>query len=162
MKRVAWIRVRVFLKPDDAHLEDSLRRILAEAIPLTGREAYRQGIRLERTVKEGFEGKKIIVLTLTVSKEKPALRLLSRLIARLAPGEMSRLLRHAHEYVDEHGRLYLRLDLHGYVLGRALLVHHGHCVHTTIQFLAYPKTREGILSVARSLLEAMTPPILDG
>ncbi len=152
MRRLAWLRVRVFLKPADAGLEAPLLSLLQQAVPLQGEDAERAGVTLVRTVEEGFEGKKIITLTIRAEKEKTALTLLTHLLSHVQPRERDRLERELPNRIDDQGRLYIRLDPEGLLEGRALIIDHGRCVHLTLQLISHPKTREGLLQTARSLL----------
>ena len=161
MRRLAWLRVRIFLKPDDAGLEEPLLSLFQQAVPLQGEEARKAGITLTRTVEEGFEGKKIITLTIRAEKEKAALKLLTHLLSHVQPREHARLERELTRRIDDQGRLYIRLDPEGLLQGRALIIDPGRCVHLTLQLISHPKTREGLLQTARSLLhevKANAPP----
>ena len=130
-----------FMKPEeDAH---ALTQSFLSLFPF---DLEKEKVKLETSISEGFEGKKITILKLVITKDRLIKEFLSTLCDQLSDEDLH-ALRTQHNRLDEHLDFFLRLDKSSLSEGIWKLTDEGSCVHVKFSVAAFPKKMDAALEI---------------
>ncbi|MBN2142288.1 hypothetical protein JW711_03070 [Candidatus Woesearchaeota archaeon] len=153
MKLVHNISLSVFVKFGED--EERIRKALLSLVPL---DLEKEKLKVERQVTHGFEHK-IIVLGMSVSKERHARAVLEFLLGKLTK-DQKRLILIQENRLDDECFFYLRFDKNALLgdvgaggggEGCLELTDSGDCFHVKMSIAAYPKKREAAVVLLRKI-----------
>jgi RNA binding exosome subunit len=133
------IVLSVFIKPEED--AQSIEKAFLSLVPL---DLAQEKIKLERTTAEGFEQRKIKILTIRLTKHRHIQAVLERLNENLSETEKERLRT---ENRTHDLTFYMRLDKKAAQEGKYSLTDGGECIHIKLVLAAYPKTDEAAKAI---------------
>ena len=136
MKIANNVRVRVFCREDEDR--DLIARKLRQLLPF---DPEKEKVRIEERKAEGFNEKKILIMTVALSKDRHVTPFLKNLAEKLGD-EAATVAEQADSRTDENMNLYVRLDKEMLLKDRFVLTDSGNCYHVRINLAAFPKKKE--------------------
>jgi len=147
MRYVHNIEMRVFSKEEDNE-EDIVKKI-KELFPI---DFEKEKIILKRKTNYGFEDKKIVVFTITISKQRHTKVVLKNLFENLSNEQKEMLLKQLDNRLDESLHFYLRLNKDKLIKNEYSLIDTGNCFHFRMAIAAYPHDRDVAKNIVKEIL----------
>jgi len=146
MKFAHLIRITVFSKD-----EDNVLNSLLSFFPFN---LEKEKIKIEKTIADGFENKKIGVYKVTLTKEKHTNQFINSLIKRLDDEQKALISKQLESRLDNELNLFLRFDKDELIKENKLkLTDKGNCFHIKMSIAAFPAKREIALDIVRELFK---------
>lgn len=145
MKLVHNIMLTVFVKPKED--ENKIAKALTNLIPL---EIEKEKIKMHKTVAEGLVSSKIIILEITLEKERHTTKMIEFLKTKLTQEDLDKL-RNQDNRIDEECTFFLRLDKKKALEQIYELTDGGECFHIKMSIAAFPKKREVAVELAKKI-----------
>ncbi len=150
MKLVHNIKLSVFSYEDDGEDTDRIAEALAGLVPF---DLEQEKLSIKRTNAWGFDERKIVILELTLTKERHTNRFLQHLKGSLSEGNINLLRSQLESRLDEGLNFFIRLDRQKlFKENKCCLTDSGDCFHIRMSMAAYPKDREKALEVVNNWL----------
>ena len=147
MKWVHRATITVFTKPEENKAE--ILEGLKALVPFNLEEAK---IKTEEQHAEGFNQRKINILTITLTKEAHTNDFLQFLLDTLNEQQKELLKSQAESRLDEELDYFIRIEKDKWVQERQiLLTDSGNCYHIKLSLAAFPKKRETALKLAEKI-----------
>ncbi|MBW2972538.1 hypothetical protein KY359_05875 [Candidatus Woesearchaeota archaeon] len=151
MKLAHNMTLSVFSYESDGEDTEQIAAALASLCPF---DLEQEKLSVKRTSATGFQERKIIILELTLTKERHTTKFLEHLKSSLSQSNRSLLLRQAESRLDNELNFFIRLDKPKLLAdNRFWLTDSGDCFHIKISVAAYPANRDAGLKVIREWLE---------
>jgi len=138
MKYLHNLHIRVFVKE-----EEDLEKIEQTLRSLFPFELEREKVLLEKTVATGFEDKKIVILEITLKKDRHLNAFLSSFMDHLSVEQKELLRRQKESRLDEDAQFFIRLEKTKLIEEQKYwITEGGNCFHIRMTLAAYPANRE--------------------
>lgn len=147
MKQINTAYIRVFVKEDED--KDTVRKSLVSLLPFDLEE---QKVRVDEKKVEGFNDKKIIILRVTLDKDRHINPFLHKLSKNLG-SEKETLLQQLDTRLDDNLNLFIRLDKERLLEGKYVLTDSGNCFHIKMNVAAFPKRKEAAVTILKQLFK---------
>ncbi|MFH1408471.1 MAG: RNA-binding domain-containing protein [Nanoarchaeota archaeon] len=134
MKLVHNVVITVF-SSDDA---DACKKTLAPFVPFSLEE---EKLEVQEQKAEGFQDRKIIILSLKLVKARHTNAFLKELKEHLSPESCRLLLQQIESRLDERLNFFIRFDKQELLSGRFMLTDGGDCFHIKMSIAAFPHKR---------------------
>ena len=149
MKLLNTVLLSVFVK--DGEDEAKIIEKLKSFVPLDF-EAEKLAVR--RTVADGFNETRIIILEIELEKEKHTNAFLKRLSEMLGSQQRELVLRQAESRLDEEFNFFLRFDKDKLLNeNKYWLTDSGSCFHVRMNVVCYPRKREEALKTIQKIFK---------
>lgn len=153
MKIAHNIVFTVFISPEELVSDpERITRFESQLRALIPIDFVKEKLAFKKTDVEGFNGRKIRIITLTIEKGPHVTSTLKALHNVLEPLTRAKILQELDSRIDEESFFYIRFDKDAFCQGIYTLTDTGNCVHLKIAIAAYPKKRDVTLQVAREWL----------
>jgi RNA binding exosome subunit len=147
MKWVHRVTITVFAKPDENKTETIAG--LKALVPFNLEDTK---IKVEDRHAEGFNQRKIDILTITLTKEAHTNDFLQFLLDTLNKEQKGLLISQAGSRLDEELDYFIRIEKDNWIQKRQLLLtESGNCYHIKLSLAAFPKKRETALKLAERI-----------
>jgi RNA binding exosome subunit len=147
MRLVHNIVVTVYSRPEDN--EEVVLSGLKKLLPF---DLDNEKIRIERTIADGFENRKIVIFRVLLDKVRHINALTNLLKENLDEGQKRLILKQKESRLDEHNHFFLRFDKDKLARENIFfLTDTGNCYHIKMSIAAFPTTRENALNVVEQL-----------
>ncbi len=147
MRSLNSMTISVFVKPEDD--EDTLLEALKMLFPFSLEE---EKIPIKRTIATGFNERKIVILEVSLSKERHLRKFMENFNEELS-SEGKRSLLTQENRLDDKLMFYIRLDKKSLEDGQLRLTDSGDCFHIKMNIAAFPKKREIGLKVVKEIFK---------
>ena len=127
-----------------ASVNEAFRRLL----PL---DFDKEKMRVAEENAESFEGRKIKILTLEVSKEAHTNLFIKTLKDLIGADQCQTLLEQRWSRLDDELYFYIRLEKDALLENKYILTDGGDCFHIRMHIAAFPKDREKALKVVEEI-----------
>ena len=152
MRYIHTVQIKVFLKPEEYASNLKIIDSFKESVrSLADIDYAREKVPLTVEEVEGFENRKIKIITLTISKEAHTNIFIKTLKSMLGLTQCKKIIEQKESRLDDELCFYIRLDKESMLKGNALLTDSGDCIHIKINIAAYPKNREAALNVIEEI-----------
>ena len=152
MRYIHNARLQVFLKPeeykDDANIILKLKESFNKIMPL---DFQKEKLNIVEENVEGFENRKIKILTLEIIKEAHTAIFLKTLKALIGKEQCKTLVEQKISRLDEELFFYIRLDKKDALENEFTLTDSGECIHIRMHIAAFPKNKETALKVIEQI-----------
>jgi len=148
MKLAHNIELRIFVKEND--IEEHILKKVHEIFPYD--EFKKENIEFESKISEGFEDKKIKVITVFTKRQRHATKILTNLMHNLKQEQKDILLKQLESRLDEKLHFYIRLDKDKLLNNIYELTDSGNCFWIKICVAAYPHKREIAIDLVKHML----------
>jgi RNA binding exosome subunit len=147
-KLAHFIGLSVFSTPEDD--EKKVQGGLMVFLPF---DIEKDKIAIKRTSTEGFNGRKIVIMEATLSRQRHIAIFLKNLFSRLTPDQKELLSRQKESRVDENLYFFIRFDKSRLIEDKQLWITDcGSCYHLKIALAPFPRKRELALGIVDELL----------
>jgi RNA binding exosome subunit len=113
----------------------------------------KEKLSIETEIVEGFENRKIQILTLEFSKEAQTNIFLKNLKELLGHDQYLTILDQKESRLDDELYFYIRLNSSELFEGNAILTDSGDCFHIRLTIAAFPKNRLSALKVVEEIFK---------
>ena len=111
-------------------------------------------IPIKETAATGFNGKKIKIFEVILSKQSLVNELLKNLESNLTEAQKGIILKQSESRLDSNLDFFIRFDKDSWINEKKLLLtNSGSCFHLRIAIAAFPKKREAALKIIKDLFE---------
>lgn len=141
MKCAHYVKVRVLAKPEED--KEQIEKSLRDLVPFNIED---EKINLEKHSAEGFGDRKIMILEVTLQKDRHINVFLKDLVEKLGEKQCRLILEQIESRLDEHLIFYLRLEKQTLMLGTYELTDTGDCFHIHFSVACFPKSREAAIT----------------
>ena len=149
MKQFHSIKLTVFVREDED--EQQIRQRLTALVPFD----LEQGkLNVDREVATSAEDKPIVILSLTLEKEKQATAFISWLCKALTREQKQLLLAQAPTRLDHGLNFFIRFDKQRWLDRELQITDSGKCFHCKLSLATYPAKWEKGLQMIQELLRA--------
>ena len=145
MKLAHNIKINVFVKPEED--EEKLKNALLSIIPF---DIKKEKVKLTRSIADGFDNRKIVILEIVIVKERLTNQFLNALIEKLSDKEKDLLVKQENR-LDEECCFFIRLDKQKLLEDKIRITDAGECFHIAISVAAYPKKKENAREIVKNL-----------
>ncbi len=114
-------------------------------------DAEKERIRIEEQTAEGFDEKRIKILSVTLTKDRHLNAFISNLL-KILGDEKKTLLEQIDSRLDNELNFFIRLDKEMLLKDKFVLTDSGNCYHVRISVAAFPKRREKAIAMLKGLL----------
>ena len=147
MKLIHNIEMRVFVKETDDE-----KKIISKIKELFPFDFDKEKIEFTIKTTEGFEDKKIKVLTVFIKKQRHTKVVIKQLMDSLGINSKKILLDQLKSRLDEKLHFYIRLDIEKLLNGKYELTDSGDCFWFKFCIAAYPHKREIAEDIVKQIL----------
>jgi RNA binding exosome subunit len=142
------IELSVFSAP-----EDNLEKISNSFLSFLPFDPAEEKVPVKRLNAEGFNDRKIVILSVTLSKQRHITAFLKSLFSRLSPDQKELVANQKESRVDDNLYFYMRFDKAKLMEGGKLwLTDCGSCFHLKISLAPFPRKKELALKIVDELL----------
>ncbi len=146
MRLINSIHLNVFIKEE----EDSAK--IAEVMrALIHLNLEKEKLSTKKQSATGFNEKKIVILAITLEKERHLKAFMDHLFLNLGDRQKELLVRQADSRLDEELNFFLRLDKDRLLSGEYWITDSGNCFHLKINIAAFPRKRELALDLVKKI-----------
>ena len=145
MKQVHAVNLRMFIKPEDDYQKD--KQAFLDLIPFSLED---EKVSLDETEAEGFNERKISVLSVDLGKQRHVKAFLKKLQDELSGAQKQQLVEQENR-LDDNCDFYLRFRKQD--LPKLVLTDHGDCVHVRLSIASFPKKREIAREVVKEIFK---------
>jgi RNA binding exosome subunit len=151
MKLAHQVKLSAFVYPEES--EEPIKKKLFElATVLPDADLENEKMRFTRTAASGFQERKIIILELTLQKEKTINQFFRALTQHLSQTDKNMILNQKNR-IDDQLSFFLRLDKPALLSDAYEVVDHGDCFHIKCSIAAYPHTKEAAYAVIGNIFK---------
>jgi len=148
------IELSVFSTP-----EDDEKKVYGGLLSFLPFELEKEKVAIKRTNAEGFNGRKIVILEITLSKQRHITIFLKNLFSRLTPDQKELLSRQKESRIDENLYFFIRFDKTRLIEENRLWVTDcGNCYHLKIALAPFPRKKELALDIMDEILALENSP----
>ncbi len=108
-------------------------------------------IKIEEQTAEGFDEKRIVIISVILTKDRQINAFIDNLLSRLGD-EKKTLLEQLESRLDSELNFFIRLDKEMLLKDKFVLTDSGNCYHIKISMAAFPKRRETATTLLKGLL----------
>ncbi len=141
------VNIRVFCKEDED--KELLLEKLRMLLPF---DAEKEKIKITEQKAEGFDEKQILIISVSLVKERHVSAFIENLLSRLGD-EKKTLLEQLESRLDNNLDFFIRLDKELLLKDKLVLTDSGNCYHIKINIAAFPKRRARAAEMLRELLK---------
>ncbi|MBI2664813.1 hypothetical protein HYX10_05745 [Candidatus Woesearchaeota archaeon] len=147
MKAANNASIRVFCREDEDKktITEKLRMLL----PF---DLEKEKIRVEEQKAEGFQEKRISIISAALTKDRHINAFIENLLNNLGE-EKKTLLEQIDSRLDDDLNFFLRLDKEMLLKNKFVLTDAGNCYHIKINIASFPKRKEKAVEILRRLLK---------
>lgn len=138
--------IRVFAKEGE-----DVQEITGKLKVLLGFDPEKEKVELRDRAAEGFEERKIHIISAYFDKERQLSAFLSGLSEKLG-NEKETLLEQVDSRTDDNLDFFIRLDKEMLLKGKYVLTDSGNCYHIKISLAAFPKKKEKAEGIVKKIL----------
>ena len=136
-----------------AHEEEDVERIKQALLSLVPFDLEQEKIVFKQTNAQGFKEKKIIIMELTLSKERHTSKFLTFLKEQLTQEQCNHIIKQVDSRLDQEINFFIRLDKQSLLNNDFSITDKGDCFHIKISIAAYPRKRDAALKVVSDWLK---------
>lgn len=149
MRLVHSIRLRVHSKEQDN--EEQITDSLLSLVPF---DLEKEKLKLEKTVVEGFEHKKIEVVELALVKERHTKAFLENFIEKINTEDKKTIFTQIDSRLDDNLDFFLRFDKSALLNENKLrLTDSGDCFHIKMSIAAFPAKKEKAIDILNQIFK---------
>lgn len=143
------VSVRVFSKDEDS--EELILNSLKSLFPFSLED---EKVEISRCTASGFGGAKILILELSLSKQRHLNAFLKSFVSRLGSGQKETLLIEKESRLDENLDFFIRLDKQILAEKKEFFItDSGSCFHITLSIAAFPAKREQAMKILEKIFK---------
>jgi RNA binding exosome subunit len=146
MKHFHHISMRVFCKEEKDEI-----KIIQAARSLYPYNLEEQKLKLDCTIAEGFDHKKIKIYTLALDKDRHINAFFDSFRSKLTKEQKYLLVSEIESRLDSSLAFYIRLNKERLIEGDYEITDTGNCFHLTFLVAAYPHKREIAVNMLKNL-----------
>ncbi len=146
MESLNNVEIHVFCKEGES--EADILGGLKLLVPL---DFEKEKIRLERKTVFGFDEKKIIIIDVSINKNKQIRIFIDNINKNLSQEQKDMIIRQAESRLDHNLDFFLRFDKDQLINEKSFwITDKGNCYHVRMNIVAFPKRREIALEAVRN------------
>ena len=151
MKLAHNIKLSVFSYESDGEDTEKIAKALSLLCPF---DLKTEKLTINRTSAQGFKERKIIILDITLSKERHTKKILQHLKDSLSEEHINLIKSQIDSRLDEELNFFIRLDKQKLIQDKEFyLTDSGNCFHIRMSIAAYPSNRENAMDVVADWLQ---------
>jgi RNA binding exosome subunit len=148
MRYVNIIHLRVFCSPEED--KEKIEKTFMSLIDYNSIELETEKLKIVKTVAAGFNHKEILILKMSLEKERHCNRFLKHLNGHISKNDKESIKSQMNR-LDDNMNFFIRLDKKSLLEGKYILTDSGDCFHISMNMNAHPRKKEVAFEIVKEI-----------